>query len=178
LWQKFRDLSLREFQRVYTLLAMSLTATRERAFTTTCWTIPSTKLSEKGITRESQGALIVDLGEDMPPCLLRKKDGATLYVTRDIERRPVPHDNITNFAKALYVVGADQILHFKQLFKVLEADGPGMGPAASMCPLAWSVSKTGRCPPGRARWSCWKRSSIRRCSCPWISSGKKPIPGG
>lgn len=122
LWQKFRDLSLREFKRIYKMLAIEFDSYQGESFYNDMLDDTVNQLVEKGITKESQGALIVDLGEDMPPCLLRKKDGATLYVTRDISAALYRYDKYS-FEKALYVVGADQILHFKQLFKVLDMMG-------------------------------------------------------
>ncbi|NLC12340.1 MAG: arginine--tRNA ligase, partial [Firmicutes bacterium] len=75
------------------------------------------------LVKESQGALIVDLeAHGLPPCLLRKKDGATLYITRDLAAAIYRHESYS-FEKMLYVVGAEQTLHFKQLFKVLELAG-------------------------------------------------------
>ncbi|MDQ7779408.1 MAG: arginine--tRNA ligase [Planctomycetota bacterium] len=73
--------------------------------------------------RESEGALIVDLSDfGMPPCLLRKSDGATLYATRDIAAA-LYRQQTYGFARAVYVVAADQRLHFRQFFKVLELAG-------------------------------------------------------
>ena len=75
---------------------------------------------------QSQGAWIVSLeDEGMPPCLLRKQDGATLYATRDLTAA-IYRYNTWQFAKALYVVGVDQTLYFRQLFAVLK-DGNAVG---------------------------------------------------
>lgn len=122
LWQTFRDLSLREFKRIYQILGIDFDSYQGESFYNDRLDSTIEEIVNKGITRESQGALIVDLGEDMPPCLLRKSDGATLYVTRDLSAALYRYETY-RFAKALYVVGADQILHFKQFFKVLELMG-------------------------------------------------------
>ena len=75
-------------------------------------------VAEKDLASESEGALVVDLSEEgMPPCLLRKQDGATLYATRDL-CAAIYRQQKYNFAQMLYVVGADQALHFRQLFAV------------------------------------------------------------
>ena len=82
-----------------------------------------TRAKEKGLTRISEEALIVDLEPyGMPPCLLRKKDDATLYATRDIAAAEY-RQKMYNFDKMIYVVGSEQKLHFKQVFKVLELMG-------------------------------------------------------
>jgi arginyl-tRNA synthetase len=81
------------------------------------------ELKEKNLLKESDGASIVDLEEyDMPPCLILKSDGSSLYATRDIAAA-VYRKNTYNFDKNLYVVAYQQNLHFKQFFKVLELMG-------------------------------------------------------
>lgn len=77
-------------------------------------------LTKKGLTQISEGALIVDLSKfDMPPCLIKRSDGASLYATRDIAAALDRYQNY-KFDKMFYVTGHEQILHFKQFFKVLE----------------------------------------------------------
>ncbi len=81
------------------------------------------ELREKGLVEESEGAQVVHLDdEDMPPCLLQKGDGATLYATRDIAAAIERHDTF-GFDRALYVVDRGQALHFKQFARVLEKAG-------------------------------------------------------
>jgi arginyl-tRNA synthetase len=81
------------------------------------------RIRQAGLTTVSDQALIVDLqAYNMPPCLLRKKDEATLYATRDLAAAIYRHETYA-FTKLLYVVGADQRLHFQQVFKVLELMG-------------------------------------------------------
>jgi arginyl-tRNA synthetase len=76
------------------------------------------ELHEKNLLRESDGALVVDVGNDMPPCLIKKSDGATLYATRDITAA-LNRKESYDFVKSLYVVGNEQSLHFAQLKMVL-----------------------------------------------------------
>lgn len=78
-------------------------------------------LKEKQLLVESEGAQVVEL-EDFPPCLIKKRDGATLYATRDLAAAIYRQENY-HFVKSLYVVGNEQTLHFKQLFQVLEKMG-------------------------------------------------------
>lgn len=80
-------------------------------------------MDEKGILKESQGAQIVDLEEyGMPPALIRKKDGSTLYITRDIAAAVYRKEHY-NFDKNIYVVASQQNLHFQQWFKIIELMG-------------------------------------------------------
>ena len=81
------------------------------------------ELAEKGLLKESEGAKIVDLEEyDMPPALIQKKDGSTLYITRDIAAAIYRKEHY-DFYKNIYVVASQQNLHFKQWFKVVELMG-------------------------------------------------------
>ncbi|MDD2654802.1 MAG: arginine--tRNA ligase [Candidatus Omnitrophica bacterium] len=123
LWQHFKDISLKEFQKIYDMLGIHFDAFVGESFYNTMVEDTVTRIKEKGLTRISEQALIVDLEPySMPPCLLRKKDDATLYATRDIAA--AEHRKRTyNFAKMVYVVGSEQKLHFKQVFKVLELMG-------------------------------------------------------
>ncbi len=122
LWQDFREMSLREFKRIYSLLGIEFDCYQGESFYNDMLDATIREIIERGITQESQGALIVDLGKELPPCLLRKKDGATLYVTRDLSAVMYRYKKY-GFVKALYVVGADQKLHFQQFFRVLELMG-------------------------------------------------------
>ncbi|HHX76814.1 MAG TPA: arginine--tRNA ligase, partial [Firmicutes bacterium] len=122
LWQEFRELSLREFKRIYSLLGIEFDCYQGESFYNDMLEATIREIIDRGITQESQGALIVDLGEELPPCLLRKKDGATLYVTRDLSAALYRYEKY-RFIKALYVVGEDQKLYFRQFFRVLELMG-------------------------------------------------------
>ncbi|SHJ59441.1 arginyl-tRNA synthetase [Anaerobranca californiensis DSM 14826] len=122
-WQMFRDISLKELKRIYDILGVHFDSYKGEQFYNDL--IPETleTLINKGITEISEGALIVNLDKfDLPPILLRKKDGATLYATRDI-CAAIYRYNKYKFDKMLYVVGAEQSLHFKQVFKTLAIAG-------------------------------------------------------
>lgn len=120
LWSNFRELSLREFNRIYKRLDITFDAEQGESFYNEMLSTTVDELTERRLTRESDGALIVDLEPfGMPPCLLRKKDGATLYATRDLCAATYRFEKY-QFHRLIYVVGAAQSLHFQQLFKVLE----------------------------------------------------------
>ena len=123
IWQHFRDLSLAEFQRIYADLGIDFDTYTGESFYEPMLEDAVAAVEEKGLAEKSQGALIVDLEEyGMPPCLLRKADGATLYATRDIAAL-LFRAREYKFAQCLYVVGGEQSLHFQQLFKVIELMG-------------------------------------------------------
>ncbi|QRG69690.1 arginine--tRNA ligase [Brevibacillus choshinensis] len=123
LWKWFRDESLKEFMKIYDLMNVSFDSTNGEAFYNDQMDRVVTLLEEKGLLTESDGALVVSLDEyDMPPCLIKKSDGATLYATRDLAAALYRHETY-DFAKAVYVVGNEQRLHFQQLYKVLEKMG-------------------------------------------------------
>lgn len=123
LWQWFRDESLKEFMKIYDLMGVKFDYHHGEAFYNDKMDRVVELLEQKGLLTESEGALVVTLDEyDMPPCLIKKSDGATLYATRDLAAALYRHEEF-GFAKALYVVGNEQRLHFQQLFKVLEKMG-------------------------------------------------------
>ncbi len=123
LWQRFRDLSLLDFRRVYKMLGVEFDAYQGESFYNEMLDDTIRLIEEAGLARLSEGALIVDLeDEGLPPCLLRKQDGATLYATRDL-CAAIWRQHTYRFDLALYVVGADQALHFRQLFAVLKKLG-------------------------------------------------------
>ena len=123
LWQRFKDASLAEFKKVYGMLNVRFDEFSGESFYNE--KVPATirRLEERGLARLSEGALIVDLeAHKMPPVLLRKSDGATLYETRDICAAEERHAKYA-FDRMIYVVGSEQRLHFRQIFKVLEMLG-------------------------------------------------------
>ncbi|WP_232699328.1 arginine--tRNA ligase [Brevibacillus daliensis] len=123
LWQWFRDESLQEFNKIYELMGISFDSTNGEAFYNDKMDRVVDLLEQKGLLSESDGAMVVSLEEyDMPPCLIKKSDGATLYATRDLAAALYRHENY-DFAKALYVVGGEQRLHFQQFIKVLQKMG-------------------------------------------------------
>ncbi len=123
LWKKFRELSLKEFDIVYKLLNVKFDAYTGESFYNDKMDAVVEEIEKKGILTSSNGAKVVMLEDyNMPPCIIRKSDGATIYATRDLaaaEYRKKTYD----FYKSIYVVGSDQKLHFKQLFKTLELMG-------------------------------------------------------
>ena len=123
LWQWFRDESLKEFARVYDLLDIEFDSYNGESFYSDKMDTIIETIKEKGLLKESQGTNVVDLEEyNMPPALITKNDGSTLYMTRDLAAA-VYRKNTYNFDKCIYVVGSQQSLHFQQLFKVLELVG-------------------------------------------------------
>jgi arginyl-tRNA synthetase len=123
IWQRFRDLSLQEFSRIYERLGISFDSLAGESFYEPLLGATIERIRQAGLTTVSDQALIVDLqAYNMPPCLLRKTDDATLYATRDLAAAIYRHETYA-FTKMLYVVGADQRLHFQQVFKVLELMG-------------------------------------------------------
>lgn len=121
LWKNFRDLSIEEFRRIYSRLGVEFDYYTGESFYEPMLEETVEKIKSSGISILSEGALIVPL-EDMPPALIQKKDGATLYLTRDIAAAVYRYEQY-RFDLALYVVGAPQSLHFKQLFFVLKKLG-------------------------------------------------------
>ena len=123
LWQWIRDVSLKEFNRVYDLLNITFDSYAGESFYSDKMGRVIEELEEKGLLKESEGAKIVDLEEyDMPPALIQKKDGSTLYITRDIAAAIYRKEHY-DFYKNIYVVASQQNLHFKQWFKVVELMG-------------------------------------------------------
>ncbi|MGG4490514.1 arginine--tRNA ligase [Metabacillus idriensis] len=123
LWQWFRKASLADFERVYQLLGVQFDAYNGEAFYNSQLSGISAMLEKKGLLEQSEGAKVVSLDKDnLPPCLIRKKDGATLYATRDLAAA-LYRKEIYQFDKSLYVVGMEQSIHFKQVFAVLKKMG-------------------------------------------------------
>ena len=123
LWRWFKDISLKEFNRVYEILGITFDSYAGESFYEDKMQPVIEELKEKGLLKESEGAQIVDLEEyDMPPCMILKKDGSTLYATRDITAA-IYRKKTYDFEKCIYVTGVSQSLHFKQWFKVIELMG-------------------------------------------------------
>ncbi|WP_277585161.1 arginine--tRNA ligase [Psychrobacillus antarcticus] len=121
LWKWFKEASLKEFQLIYELLGVHFDSYAGEAFYNDKMTKVVDDLKGKGLLIESDGAFVVEL-EDMPPSLITKKDGATLYATRDLAAAMYRHQTY-HASKTFYVVGNEQTLHFRQLFSVLEKMG-------------------------------------------------------
>ena len=123
LWQWFRDESLKEFARVYDLLDIEFDSYAGESFYSDKMDSVIETLKDKKLLVQSQGTNVVDLEEyNMPPALITKNDGSTLYMTRDLAAA-IYRKNTYDFDKCIYVVGSQQSLHFQQLFKVLELMG-------------------------------------------------------
>lgn len=123
IWQWFRDISLKEFMRVYNILGMEFDSFASESFYRDKTADVIKRLTDDGLLKESQGAMIVPLDEyDMPPCIVAKKDGSSIYATRDLAA--ILYRKATyNFDRCLYVTGLEQKLHFAQVFKVIELMG-------------------------------------------------------
>ncbi|MBO9129363.1 arginine--tRNA ligase [Bacillus sp. 165] len=123
LWKWFRTESLQEFSRIYELLGVSFDSFNGEAFYNDKMDDMVKLLEEKQLLVESDGAQVVTIEEkELPPCLIKKSDGATLYATRDLTAA-IYRQNTYQFDRALYVVGGEQSLHFEQLFAVLKKMG-------------------------------------------------------
>ena len=123
LWQWFREESLKEFQKVYDLLEVEFDSYNGEAFYNDKMDEIVDLLEEKGLLSVDNGATLVHLeDETLPPALIKKSDGSTLYLTRDLATAYY-RKRTYDFAKNLYVMGSEQSVHFKQLQTVLEMMG-------------------------------------------------------
>ncbi|MBQ3038358.1 MAG: arginine--tRNA ligase [Clostridia bacterium] len=123
LWQYFRDVSLKEFKRVYDKLGVSFDSYAGESFYGDKMQEVVDILRDKNLLTESDGAQVVMLDElNVPPCIILKSDGATIYATRDIAAA-LYRKRTYDFDKNIYVVGIPQALHFKQIFSVIKKAG-------------------------------------------------------
>lgn len=123
LWKWIKEISLVEYNKIYDLLNCKFDSYNGEAFYNDKMDRVIKMLDEKGLLVESEGAKVVDLSEyDMPPCIIVTSAGTTIYATRDLASLLYRIENY-DFDKAIYVVGNEQQLHFKQVFKVLELMG-------------------------------------------------------
>lgn len=123
LWQWFRSESLKEFKRVYDIMDIDFDSYLGESFYTDKMPAVIEELKEKGLLVPSQGAEIVDLEPyGLTPAVIRKSDGSSLYITRDLASL-LYRKKTWDFDKCIYVVGAPQELHFRQLFKIVELMG-------------------------------------------------------
>ena len=123
LFEFFKKITLAEVKDIYKRLNVKFDSWNGESFFNDKMDGPLQMLRDKGLIEESQGAQVVDLqAYNMPPCLLVKSDGSSLYATRDIAAA-IWRKQEYNFDKCLYVVAYQQNLHFKQFFKVLELAG-------------------------------------------------------
>lgn len=123
IWEWFKEISMVEFERVYNILGLSFDTYLGESYYRSMVPALEKLLKEKNLLIESQGANVIDLSAyDMPPCMITKKDGGSIYHSRDICAvlyRKEKYD----FDKCLYVTGLEQSLHFKQVFKAIELMG-------------------------------------------------------
>ncbi|HBP37680.1 MAG TPA: arginine--tRNA ligase, partial [Clostridiales bacterium] len=130
LWQRFRDLSLIEFSAVYKRLGIEFDNYNGESFYSDQIPAVVAMLKGKGLLEESEGAQVVKLDEyDLPPCIILKSDGTTIYASRDLAS-VLYRIAEWHFHKNIYVVGTPQALHFRQVFAVLEKAGV---PEAAHC---------------------------------------------
>jgi arginyl-tRNA synthetase len=143
LWEKCKNISLKEFDRTYQRLGVEFTHVWGESHYVP--EIPKliSALTEKKLLIESEGAMVVPVedakGKELPPAIIQKKDGSTIYATRDIAAAIYRWDKY-HFDKMTYVVGKEQKLHFQQVFKVLRENGlrlggPGRAPQLRPLPL-------------------------------------------
>lgn len=120
LWKWFIDISLKEYSKTYAQLGIEFDSYKGESFYTDKMPAQVELLRKKGLLKIDDGASIVDLEKyNMPPCLILKKDGSTLYPTRDIAAA-VYRKETYDFDKCIYVTSSAQCLHFAQWFKVVE----------------------------------------------------------
>ena len=123
LWQRMKTLTLKEVGEVYKLLGVEFDSYAGESFYEDKMQAVIDELDAKGLLKTDKGAKIVDLSEyNMPPCIIVKSDGATLYATRDLAAA-IYRKKTYDFVKSIYVVAYQQNLHFQQFFKVLELMG-------------------------------------------------------
>ncbi|WP_335872342.1 arginine--tRNA ligase [Bacillus sp. 2205SS5-2] len=123
LWQWFRNESLQAFQKIYALLGIEFDSYQGESYYNEKMGEFISLLQKKNLLHSSEGATIVPLEtEGLPPCLIQKSDGATLYATRDLAAA-LDRYHMYEFSHALYIVGQEQRIHFQQVFSVLNQLG-------------------------------------------------------
>ena len=122
LWEQFKALSLKEFDYYYELLNVDFDHVIGESFYESYMNDAVKEMEDKNLLVLDDEAMIIPLGDDMPPALIKKKDGSTLYMTRDVAAAIYRHKHF-KASTILYVVGNEQALHFKQLQRVLDKMG-------------------------------------------------------
>ena len=122
LWEQFKALSLKEFDYYYDLLNVDFDHVIGESFYESYMNDAVQEMEDKHLLVLDDEAMIIPLGDDMPPALIKKKDGSTLYMTRDVAAAIYRHKHF-KASTILYVVGNEQALHFKQLQRVLDKMG-------------------------------------------------------
>ncbi len=138
LWRLFYDVSLENFKRTYRRLGIEFDHYTGESFYIDKIDATLARIKAAGVTEISDGALVVSLGDDLPPCLLQKSDGATLYATRDLAALFYREETF-NPERIIYVVALDQSLHFQQLKLVLKRMGLPL--AAAVVHVAFGLVK-------------------------------------
>ncbi|MDO4282430.1 MAG: arginine--tRNA ligase [Clostridia bacterium] len=116
LWEFFREVSLKEYKRIYEILGSKFDSYNGEAFYSDKMDEVVEILDKKGALVDSQGAKVVNVGDDIPPCIVLKSNGSTIYATRDLAAilyRARTYD----FTKCIYITATEQILHFRQIFE-------------------------------------------------------------
>ena len=122
LWKKIREDSLKESEQIYKILNVTFDSYNGEAYYNDKMEPVVKELEDKGLLEEDEGAKIVRLGEDIIPALIKRKDGGSLYITRDLAAI-FDRKKRYNFSKILYVVGNEQKLHFEQLKRIITLMG-------------------------------------------------------
>ena len=123
LWKWFRKISIAEFKRILEILKIDFDSWDGESFYNDKMDLVVQELKDKNLLQESEGAQIVDLSQfDMPPCIILRSDGATLYATRDLAA-VLYRKKTYDFHKGLYCVATQQNLHFQQIFNVIRLMG-------------------------------------------------------
>lgn len=121
-WKWFKEISIKEFNRVYDILGIEFDSYNGEHYHAQF--IPDVKkeIEASGLLEESEGALVIDMGEDNPPALIFKSDGSSAYITRDMATARYRKKHY-DFYKNIYVVATQQNLHFENLFTILDKMG-------------------------------------------------------
>jgi arginyl-tRNA synthetase len=122
IWRMMVDVSVKEYEKMYRLLHVKHDLVQGEAFYNDLLDPTVARLEKAGLLKESEGAQVVFMEEPLPPCIIRKSDGASLYATRDIASAIYRHE-VLKGDEIVYVVGVDQNLHFQQVFAVLKKLG-------------------------------------------------------
>jgi arginyl-tRNA synthetase len=117
LWQYFKDVSMKEYERIYKILGCKFDSYNGEAFYNDKMDEVVKILDEKGVLIESEGAKVVKLGDNEPPCIILKSNGSTIYATRDLAA-VLYRSRTYDYVKSIYVTSYEQIHHFKQVFEV------------------------------------------------------------
>lgn len=122
LWKWIIEISIESYNKIYDLIGCQFDSYNGEAFYNDKMDRVVKILEDKNLLVDSEGARVVMMPDDMPPCIIITSAGTTIYATRDLAALLYRIENY-NFDKAIYVVGAEQTLHFKQIFKTLELMG-------------------------------------------------------